>query len=740
MAIQMTKSEYEAMYGVSPYFPTVSDLDISVAPTRMTQEEYNAKYNPTEKKKGGLLGPAKEAISGLGTLYGGSEQGIASKLAQDVKAGAEDIGKGKIVKGIAKTGFRVAGDIAGLIFAPIGAAIQATGFNKLTDYLAEKAIKTKVGEAITDIPALQKFAITHPNAEEDFGRAMNLLMAKGEKGKIQPKTAIPRTIKQVKAIPSQIKTGVAEIKAIPSKVIPPKVKEYIDTRASKGLANDLKKIENSYSDIRKYNNSLKDSGLASRDRISQTDVLIDSVDNNGVIRTKQKGGVVDKYRKITIDGSEGIIRDNLIREGKKVNLGEVAKELTAQVSGSNLPPSDLVRAINGLKIELEGLRRNADELGNIELYKIHDNKISTNNTIDYTKKSSAIYKKAKARAYKTIVENKSDISVDVNGKKYNVIKINKELGKYYQDIERLEMLDGKRVKGGKLGKYSAQIAGNVAGAAVGGLTGGLGGMVAGTIVGGEVAGMLKGKAMERTFGKARGREIVKNPVLEQARLEAQLPPRINLKIADVKVGAPKSIPKTGEILKIEHDIAKNVEQQKTAIKAGDFGLVSALKEVYQVLVQRLKDTMIETIKNPSKEKVIKSSSTGSKGPKQVSREVQKSYNNDTTKYLKKQVEYENIIRQEADMLKAMDEMAEGGINMLGTEGQYLKTTEHSPAYREIFEKKGRAPSNADWLEVAKEKLDKGESSIGLEERYSQLKTELEKVAPQKGVETEIKKE
>lgn len=300
-----------------------------------------------------------------------------------------------------------------------------------------------------------------------------------------------------------------------------------------------------------------------------------------------------------MDGAEGVVRDNLIREGKKVNLGEVAKELTTQVYRSGLEGSALIKAIRGLKGELEGLRLRADELGDIDLSKIHDAKISTTNNINYKTDSTPTikYRKAKARAYKQIVENKSDISVDVNGTKYGIPEINKELGKYYDDIERLEMLDGKRVRGGKLGKYSAQIAGNIAGGAVGGAVGGLTGAAIGTVVGGETSSFLKGKSMAGTFGKGTGKDVISNAILERAKAEGKLPPEVNLKIPDLKVGVPKDIPKTKEIFKLERDIEKNVEQQKAAIKAGNFELVAALKEIYQVLVRYLKDVINEIRKN-----------------------------------------------------------------------------------------------------------------------------------------------
>src|SRR3990167_7442461 len=56
------------------------------------------------KQKGTLLGPLKEGISGLKTLYGGGEQGIAMKLKRDIEDGAADIEKGVAEGGLSGFG------------------------------------------------------------------------------------------------------------------------------------------------------------------------------------------------------------------------------------------------------------------------------------------------------------------------------------------------------------------------------------------------------------------------------------------------------------------------------------------------------------------------------------------------------------------------------------------------------------------------------------------------------------
>jgi len=164
-----------------------------------------------------ILGAAKESLSGLGELYGGGEHGIANKLKQDVQAGAADIQKGGVgnfVKGVAKAGLRTAGDVAGAVYAPVGAvvgtALKATGAQDAIDWVGNQ-IAEKNG--ITDNKAFQDWAMKHPNAAEDFQRALNLTLASQDAGKIEPSTMLERTKAQL--TPASPKVEIPEL--VPNK-------------------------------------------------------------------------------------------------------------------------------------------------------------------------------------------------------------------------------------------------------------------------------------------------------------------------------------------------------------------------------------------------------------------------------------------------------------------------------------------------------------------------------------------
>lgn len=187
---------------------------------------------------GTLATPFMEGVGGLKELYGGGEKGIARKLGKNVTEGADQLNKGvgqlkegNILEGAANTagslintGFRTAGDVAGTIFAPVGAAIGSTGINKLV----EKGVETitsgedPVFEAVTNNPQYQAFANylnkLDPQYAEDFGRAMSLFFASKNKQKIEPSTVVPRTISQVKGAVNTLENTLGNLRPTESSI------------------------------------------------------------------------------------------------------------------------------------------------------------------------------------------------------------------------------------------------------------------------------------------------------------------------------------------------------------------------------------------------------------------------------------------------------------------------------------------------------------------------------------------
>lgn len=481
---------------------TLSQKMIAKYPVYQSQ----VKFHTQPEVKGTLLNPLKESVQGLKTLYGGGEQGIANKLKTDIQSGAQDIQNGNVIKGVAKAGLRTAGDVAGAIYAPVGALIGATGINKVFDYLGElsqKGGKYNPINLITDSKLVQDFVTKHPNLEEDFGRILNLALSKGETGKINPSTVIERTVQQFDSAKTRIAEVPGQVKAKVQSAFTKPPEDIIAKRAD-----ELAKISGSYAQLRKGENLNPERSVESRKRIASTDVLANSVDNTGTIRTKEPGGAVEQYKEFTLDHAENVVKRNLERLGEKTSLDEVKLRLEEAVNKSGLEGSDLKVALNKVKQEIAGYKLKADAEGNVPLTLIQDAKISTTKGIDFnTPPEIKTYRKSIAEGLKTTIEKNS---------KFNVKEVNAELAKYLEDIKFLEQLDGKKVKGGKLGKYFAQISGNIVGGAVGSAVGGPIGGAAGTMLGGEIAGRIKGSMLERTLGGKTGNVPLKNPVIQSA--------------------------------------------------------------------------------------------------------------------------------------------------------------------------------------------------------------------------------
>jgi len=540
MATQMTRAQYEKLYGVKPVFSATSTLDDEVpAPIRMTRAEYEQTYYPTQEKQ-----------DGLGSQLVDRAKDVGDALWADKPS---DLAPGR-------TALRVGGAVTGAAADVIGAALSP-------------AI-SKIVDTVSNIPTVQKFAMKSGTSKVlDIANTATSVSQEEWKKFEENHPVIAQDIRDVTNIASFIPVGKGAqvagkgiVKA--TEDIVPKVAKQLDERGVKNVVDEIAKIEDKYAGTRKANLYSKDVE-ASRARIAESNVLDGAVDTDGVIRTKTPGGVIDQYRAQTIDGLEDIVRKGLKESKETIPVTMVRQALVREVGKSGLEGADLVAALKKIDKELEGLNVRTKGSSIVDLSYLHDNKIATTKNINYlTPPEKSTYRKAVARAYKMLVEE--------NSTKVDVESINKELSMYLDDIKRLERLDGARAEGGRLGKYTASMAGTLIGGAAGSVGGGVGAAVGG-IVGGEVAAALKGLGMSRTF-KGGGKGLPKSAVLEKARLS----------IPDKIIKAKSGVPKTKEITKLEKDIAKNVSDQKKAIKSGDFTLVAALKEVYTALVEELK--------------------------------------------------------------------------------------------------------------------------------------------------------
>lgn len=570
----MTRAEYEAKYGSKP---PVDTFDTTPAPIRMTKAEYDAKYRSTTPKVG-YFGDMKRDFLDIGTQavneFQTRGQNIVDTATNPDLTPAQKT-TSQLGQGFLGIGNFVGNSILGLARTFTPQSVE----DKVTETVANTVEEAK--KYTQDFK--QKLAASPDATDQEINSTIDSYLQQYEtnpqfKSQVDAAGGFATGLADLVGARGATQLGTEVIEQGAKIDITPVTSRLVRSADDKA-AKALETLENKYSNTRNANTYEKDAGAASRQRITSSNVLAGAVDEDGVIRTLTPGGAVDQYRKITIEGVEDVVRKNLEREGKTVTLPEIKRALTLAVNESGLEGADLTTALRGIEREIQGLAMRSDNLNSVPLFKVQDAKISTTKNINFnTPPEKATYRKSIARAYKELIERKSN---------FNVKEVNSELAQYYKDIERLERLDGKRVQGGRLGKYVAQLTGNVVGGAAGSVAGGPGAAF-GSLLGGEAAALLKGKSMARTFGSGEIKPTT-NPVLEAARKNANLPPGRALDVPDEAIGVPKGIAKTKDMTKVEAQIKQNIKQQKDAIKAKDYDLVATLKKVYDALVAQLNE-------------------------------------------------------------------------------------------------------------------------------------------------------
>lgn len=128
-------------------------------------------YSIYEQTPGRMAGRFKNAVNE-------TQEAVKNPSFSSINKAKNSVGKAAALN---------AGAVVQAVFAPvsgaIGAVLKATGGDKLVDS-AGNVVADKSG--ITDLPAFQKYAMTHPSAGEDFTDLLNLVMIGGAKNKINP--------------------------------------------------------------------------------------------------------------------------------------------------------------------------------------------------------------------------------------------------------------------------------------------------------------------------------------------------------------------------------------------------------------------------------------------------------------------------------------------------------------------------------------------------------------------------
>lgn len=521
----MTRQEYEAKYGTPP---------VASAPVKMTRAEYEAKYGqpvtPPEKTTSfggdvvrGVIKPFARLGANLANIprvaRGEEVKSLQSKYLGEIKPVGTD--KNRSFVGNVLDAVGVGADIGSNLIGLEG--VGAAGKS-----LAKGVIKNVPKQL-----AKEGFVA---GATQGFGSALQ-----------EPEASVGRVVGQtvlggaIGGGTGLVLGGVGARIARPKGLLPRATEKSI-----RKTEQELFNIENNYAKLRKNQKFSSDGNQATRSRIAKTGVLSDAVDETGTIRTQK---AVERYRAQTVDGAEDVVRKNLERLGETTDLDIVEKKLTQQVLNSGLEGSELRTALNNVKKEIAGYRLRATN-NKVPNTLLHDAKISTTKGIDFNTPSEVKrYKKAIAKGLKEVVEENSS---------FNVKQVNDELKPFLKDLEYLEALDGRKVKGGKLSKYTARIAGNIAGGIAGGSVGGFPGSALGTVVGGEIGDRIQGAALSRTFGKATGIKLPKSKILEKA-IDTGNSPRLQLPAP--KPGAPRIQMESGKTINLPRRSDSTIENQ-----------------------------------------------------------------------------------------------------------------------------------------------------------------------------------
>lgn len=142
----------------------------TVTPVSPTQTQNSPEQN------GGITSIIPNALEQIGSTYSSYPSKIAMSISQGARDYNQPLGLNNLLS-LTKVGLRIAGDTVGAVFAPIGGTISSilkgTGAQSLIDKAGE-GIANATG--LADNKAFQDFAMKHPQAADDFGRALNLIL------------------------------------------------------------------------------------------------------------------------------------------------------------------------------------------------------------------------------------------------------------------------------------------------------------------------------------------------------------------------------------------------------------------------------------------------------------------------------------------------------------------------------------------------------------------------------------
>jgi hypothetical protein len=383
----------------------------------------------------------------------------ASEGLSKMSSGVSDIATGNPLKAIQGV-FKVGAGAINTATSPLAPITNPIG----------NAINTAVVEPLSNTAPIRALA---NNTEQD-GALDQTLSTLGDMGNVAGTVvSAPQVLKGVKATAN----GAAKVAPV-IKNATQSVRSSATNMATGQVKTKLDEIFTSTTATREAIKESKSRGYDTTTFISQDSRFHPVVENNRVFSGEAITAIQTEAAPLA-----QIVRSVIEKEGVRVTPDLLYKEGLSQLAKYKNNGAVYDNYLAKLKKEVDYYRTNfTDANGTIDLAKYDDFKIAKWNQtygVDADGAASKLVDVELGRALRSLV-SKNVKSADANA-------LNKELGRYYDAADALQLLDGQIVKGGRLGGYFAR----TIGATIGGASGGSFGAALGALTADQIANLMR---------------------------------------------------------------------------------------------------------------------------------------------------------------------------------------------------------------------------------------------------------
>lgn len=487
--IPITAAQYQMKFGTPPPVAAPAQPQATQAPIPITAAQYQTKFGvpPSQPKSPSVI---SQIAGNLKDTFKQGGQDV-TKDVTDIPQNAKNAG-GSMLADVAATGAaagHIAGDVARTAGGIIGSFVSPILPKPVKDTIGD--VSSYIDNKISQIPGMT------PDIHKSLGDVFNTLTleggAKGEPVVTQP------VVDAAKAVGETATSVVNDVGEAASKLtdklpnINPSPAEIIAKRQS-----TLGDLANKYTSVDNAVQKATARGFDPIADIASDNRFIPDINTDGKIDSSVAINNLNKY----IAPIAKTERDAIVAEGKRISFDSFANTARNEISGLAERGSSYETIANKIESDLRVYKSNfVDSNGTIDLAKLDDIKNAKYSIANWNNEDAQIADKSVARAARKLIVDNS--SADIQG-------LNQKMSQYYSARDVLDAVDGKIVKGGRLGKYFARTVGGIIGSHFG-VLGAAGGAVAGDAI---ESAILKSK-MTPIFGNAPSLETAAPDVLKK---------------------------------------------------------------------------------------------------------------------------------------------------------------------------------------------------------------------------------